>query len=136
MAATAVPTGRRSAIAYLLVVVGLIGLLVWSANRPDWEPVAVTEVAGEETGTQLSVTVRHSACPDGPRVEVDEETEVVVRIRAEQNVAGDCDDVGLTTTLQVELERPLGDRSIAGASGAPSCVVDGRATDRCHRAAG
>jgi hypothetical protein len=69
-------------------------------------------------------------------VEVDEETEVVVRIRAEQNVAGDCDDAGLTTTLQVELARPLGDRSIAGASGAPSCVVDGRATDRCHRAAG
>ncbi|MDY7103799.1 MAG: hypothetical protein S0880_21660 [Actinomycetota bacterium] len=133
MAATVVRSGRRSAVAYLLVVAGLIALLVWSANRPDWEPVAVEEVAGSETSAELSVTVRHMACPDGPRVEVVEETAAVVTLRAEQNEAGDCDATGLTTTFDVELARPLGDRAIVGLSGVAACVVDGDPTDRCYR---
>lgn len=118
---------------YLVVLVAALATQVWAINRPDWEPTAISAVRGDAGSTRLEVDVQHSRCPHGgPRVDVEEAGDVVV-LRARQDRQGDCDDIGLTTTIDVELRQPLDDRRIDPGTHREGirCDIDG-APDACQ----
>lgn len=130
-------SGRGLRIAVLVVLVAAIAYLMWDMTRPEWEPIPVMGVVAESDSDEIAVVVLHSECRRGPRVVV-EETDEVVRLQPEQDVSAGCDDVGITSQIDVELDAPLGDRTLelvrwAGAAGVadPTCEVDGQPDDRC-----
>lgn len=91
-------------------------------------------ISGESDGTVLEVVVAHAQCSGGdPRVRLDESDEEMVRVEADYDVSGDCDDVGLETLVLAELKVPLGERTIqANSMGRPlSCSLDGQPSDVC-----
>lgn len=57
-------------------------------------------------------------------------------LRAEQDVRGGCAYIGLTSVVTVELQAPLGQRSILfdpeDLSDSVVCVVDGELADQCR----
>ena len=119
------------------VVVGGFALLIWALNRPDWEPTPITSVAAESASPDVSVIVEHLQCGRSPRVDL-YETPDVVRLRAEQDRGGNCDDVAVMSDIEVRLDAILGGRAIeveeprgSGHSNAVRCVVDGAPDQRC-----
>jgi hypothetical protein len=101
---------RVRAGAVVVLCVAVAALLV-SVNRPTWEPRPIVAVDGERSEAELTVTVAHDRCRSKPRVRV-EESDAQVRLRAEQDVTGDCESIGLESTFVVELVESLGRRGL------------------------
>lgn len=103
---------RSTVIAY----VGLLGLLivgiVMLVNRPSWQTVAVEAVDASDDSAQVAVTVSHPRCAEEPRLAIVEEGPDLVQLRAEQDMAGDCEDIALRSTLAVTLAQELGIRTL------------------------
>lgn len=124
---------RRTAIVsiavLLVVVVGVVVLM----NRPNWENKTILSVAGSTDGRTLEVTVPHAACGGRPSVRTEESSDVVV-VRADYDESGSCDSVRLETTVDVDLDELLGERTIRVEHGSLSlkCTIDGSASDRCE----
>lgn len=118
-----------------LAVVGLaVALMAWSELRPNWEQRSIVAVEGAVNGHMLDVTVVHEDCGTGdPRVLVDESDPDVVLLTAEYNAGGNCDDVGLSTGVIVELREPLGEREVLinGAGPEVQCNIEGAEIARC-----
>ncbi|HEV2809066.1 MAG TPA: hypothetical protein VGV93_01545, partial [Acidimicrobiales bacterium] len=131
------PRGERLSpwvgILYAALVVGLeLGVIAF-LNRPDWELIHIERVEASAQDDVMAVTVLHASC-GGPRVLVVEETTEFVAVRADHDVRGGCQDIGLTTTIQVQLDTALGERNIhleGSESGGAICNVDGTEHDRC-----
>ena len=123
----------RTRVAYLVVVAVAVGALLSYVNRPDWQLIDITSVTGSVDSNLLDVTLVGGVCDSGPRVREVEGDRSEVVVRAEQNVRGDCDSVGITETLTLELDDTLGSRRLrledvrAGAR----CRVDGATTNPC-----
>lgn len=121
--------------------IALVGLLIlggawviYLSFRPDWQAHAVVAISGESDGTILEVVVAHAQCGGGdPRVHLDESNPETVRVEANYDVSGDCDDIGLETLVRAELEAPLGARTIqADSLGRPlACTLDGQPSEVC-----
>jgi len=118
--------------AIAVVIAGFIYLLV----QPRWTERTIAEVNGAIGSPTLEVTVNHNDCGNGgPRVRLTEQTAEAVVLRAEQNERGDCNDIGLTSVIAVELDAPLGERAILfepeDQSGSVVCLIDGATTQSC-----
>ncbi|MEM8618961.1 MAG: hypothetical protein AAGF73_04500 [Actinomycetota bacterium] len=101
----------RIEIAVVLTIFLAIGAFIYiQMTRPSWQPVWITAVVGDTSSRDLTVTVTHPRCRSAPRVNVETQTAWAVELWAEQNQAGSCDDVGLTTVVEVQLEDPLSNR--------------------------
>ena len=121
-------------ILYAALVVGLAVGMIAFLNRPDWELIQIERVEASTQDDVMAVTVVHASCGGGPRVRVVEETPEFLAVRADHDVRGGCDDIALTTTMQVQLDTALGERNIhleRSASGRVICNVDGTDEDRC-----
>lgn len=129
--------GRGIQIAALAIVGLGVVLFIWASNRPDWKPTLITEVTATSDSADLSVTVSHSQCRRDPRVQVVDESSEAVRLRAEQDQGGGCDDIGLSSEISVRLNTELGTRRVEleeppSSEGTNiSCVVDSQISDRC-----
>lgn len=115
-----------------VLIAGFIYLLV----QPHWTERSIAEVNGAIGSSTLEVTVNHIECGSGgPRVRVTEQSDEAVVLRAEQNERGDCNDIGLTSVIAVELDAPLGERAILfepeEQSGSVVCTIDGATTQSC-----
>ena len=118
--------------AIAVLIAGFIYLLV----QPRWVERTIAEVSGAIGSSTLEVTVNHNQCGNGgPRVRVTEQTAEAVVLRAEQNERGNCDDIGITSVISVELDAPLGERAILidpeEQSGSVVCTIDGATTQSC-----
>lgn len=131
--------GRRTrqpgAVLALVVIAIVIAGFVYALMQPRWSDRSISEVSGANDSSTLAVTVNHNQCGNGgPRVRVTQSAESVV-LHAEQNERGDCDDVGLTSVVTVDLEAPLGQRQIRfdpqQGSESMVCDIDGRAVNQC-----
>ena len=98
-------------ILYAALVVGLAVVVIAFLNRPNWELIHIQRVEASAQDDVMAVTVLHASC-GGPRVQVVEETREFVAVRADHDVRGGCRDIGLTTTIQVELDTALAERNI------------------------
>jgi hypothetical protein len=130
-------SGRGLRIAVLAIVVVGVGAFVWVTNRPEWVPTPIEGVVAASGSDAVTVTVFHGQCGRDPRVVVVEQTDAAVHFRAEQDEGGDCDSVGLTSQISVELDAELGARSIELERFRPvgrpeaACMVDGQPDGRC-----
>jgi hypothetical protein len=116
----------RAAIVAVLVGAVVVALIVM--NRPTWEARQIVLVEGERSSDELAVTVAHLRCRSDPRIRI-AETEEAVRLRAEQDVTGDCDAVGLESTSTVTVASPVGRRAVVvedvpGQPGSVRCNTD------------
>lgn len=107
----------------------------YAIDRPDWGPQPIVGISGAVDQESLEVTVVHGRCPSGdPVVRVDESA-TEVRIRAEQDVHGDCEDVELHTMIEVDLDQPLADRPLLveppREPHETDCAVTGRPDGAC-----
>jgi hypothetical protein len=117
--------------AVLLCITGLIVALVLTYQ--DWEPQPIIRIEASSTGTAVELTVAHGRCSDEElRPEVSEQSDANVTVRVEQDVSGDCEDIGLRSTYTVELDEPLGSRTITGDPWIGQCIIDGADSDRCR----
>lgn len=120
------------------IVVG-IGIAFWALGaRSDWEPRPIVAVSGPPDSSTLEVTVAHEFCGTGdPRVEVAAGRDTVV-LSAEFDIGdGNCDTVGLQTTVDVDLDSALGDRTVeAQLARDLDFNIVGVNSDRCVEAAG
>jgi hypothetical protein len=131
-------SGRTLRVVVFAIVVLGIASFVWATNRPEWVPTSIEGVVASSDSDEITVTVFHGICRRDPRVVVILESSSVVRLRAEQDEGGDCDSVGLTSEISVDLDAALDTKSIEveHARGRVdqadlSCVVDGQPADRC-----
>jgi hypothetical protein len=130
-------SGRGLRIAVLALFVVGVGAFVWATNRPEWETVHIEGIVASSDADEIDVIVAHGQCGRDPRVVVVEQSDDAVRLRAEQDVGGDCDSVGLTSEITVELDADLGAARIEVERFRPvgrpeaACVVDGEPDDRC-----
>jgi hypothetical protein len=124
----------RAAVAALLVGAVVVALI--AMNRPTWEARQIVLVEGARSSDQLSVTVAHPRCRSGPRLRVSE-SEDAVRLRAEQDVSGDCEAVGLESTSTVTLAGAIGRRAVVvedvpGQPGSVRCPSDDHDSILCR----
>jgi hypothetical protein len=128
----------RWAMATMVVfAIAAVALFVrWTTAPPSWEMITIGGVAAHSDSPVLEVRVHHSLCDHGPRVRIVDEDADVVRLIAEQG--GSCDDIGLTSTIDVELVSKLGTRLIEieqsayrSQLGPFECTVDDEPSDRC-----
>lgn len=131
--------GRWSRIILATAIVVGLGIVFWALGaRSDWEPRPIVGVSGSPESSTLEVTVAHEFCGTGdPRVEVVDRTDTVV-LSAEFDIGdGNCDSVGLQTTVDVDLDRALGDRAVeAQLARDLNCDIAGANSDRCVETAG
>ena len=122
----------RSAIA-IVTVISVVLLLGWLALRPNWQPRSIVGVEGAVDSQILDVTVAHEDCGTGnPRVSARESGNDSVVLVAEYNERGDCNDIGLESTVTVELARELGDRTVSVTIGREiDCEIAGRGGEPC-----
>lgn len=118
--------------AVLLAITALIVVVVLSYH--DWRPQPIDRVDATSTGTSIELTVSHNWCGEDLRASIRQQSDTNVTVRVEQDVSGDCEDIGLESTYTVELDEPLGDRTITGEPSIRTCVIDGGASDRCRSA--
>ena len=89
---------------------------------------------GAADSNVLEVGVEHGACATGsPRVDA-QESDDEVTLTAEYDVGrGGCDAALLVSTVTVQLEHDLGDRTVVAATlgGGFECDIDGRDDDPC-----
>lgn len=129
-------TRQRGAVLTLAAIALLIAGFIYLLVQPRWAERTIAEVNGAVVSSTLEVTVNHNECGNGgPRVRVTEQSDDAVVLRAEQNERGDCDDIGLTSVVTVELDAPLGERAILfdpeEQSGSVVCTIDGATTQSC-----
>lgn len=94
-------------------VVALVLGLGWLTMRPNWQPRPIVAVEGTVDSHILDVTVAHEDCATGdPRVHATEPNADQIVLSAEYNDDGDCNDVGLQTTVTVELAGEVGNRTV------------------------
>ena len=102
-------TGRIRLVASVTTVV-LIGLgsLLWLqlGEHQTWERVAVV------SETKLKVSYVGSECEDQRSVDVDEDNDSVTITITARSYASSCSDVGFLRTVNVSLDKPLGDRKL------------------------
>lgn len=117
-----------------------IVLLVVAAcgDSEDWTTTSISRVSGMTSSRTLSVTVEHSRCGDGGvRVRLSE-AEAQVELIPEQDRSGDCEDIGLSTDMEVDLADELAGRRIvvvqARPDASPECIIDGASSERCESA--
>lgn len=128
---------RQPGAVLALVVIGIaIAGFVYALNQPRWSDRSIAEVSGATDSSSLAVTVNHNQCGNGgPRVRVTQQSAESVVLHAEQNERGDCDGVGLTSVINVDLEAPLGQRQIQfdpqQGSDTVVCNIDSRAVSQC-----
>lgn len=122
----------RVRMGYVLVLAMAIAAGVWYTNRPVWELQNIVEVTGSVDSNVLDVTVVSGRCNGGPQLRLAEDVEQVT-LSAEQNVRGDCEAIGITEVLTVELAEPLGSRrlQIEDARNGVRCTIEGSATEAC-----
>lgn len=129
-------TRQRGAVltlaAFSVLIAGFIYLLV----QPLGTERTIAEVNGAIDSSTLEVTVNHNECGNGgPRVRVTEQSDEAVVLRAEQNERRDCDDIGATSVISVELDAPLDERAIMfepeEQSGSVVFTIDGATTQSC-----
>lgn len=122
----------RTRVAYLVVVAVAVGALLSYVSRPDWQLIDITSGVTVDSNL-LDVTLVGGVCDSGPRVREVEGDRGVVVVRAEQNVRGDCDSVGIAETLTLELDEPLGSRRLRleDARAGARCRVEGATTNPC-----
>lgn len=118
--------------AVILAITALIVVVVLSYD--DWEARPIDRVDATSTGTSIGLTVSHNWCGEDLRASVRQQSDTNVAVRIEQDVSGDCEDIGLESTYTVELDEPLGDRTITGEPSIRTCVIDGGESDRCRSA--
>lgn len=118
--------------AVLLAITALIVVVVLGDH--DWEAQPIDRVDATSTGTSIELTVSHNWCGEDLRASVRQQSDTNVTVRVEQDVSGDCEDIGLESTYAVELDEPLGDRTITGEPSISLCVIDDRESDRCRSA--
>jgi hypothetical protein len=94
----------------VVLFVAITAVLV-SVNRPTWEARRIVAVDGGRSRAELTVTVAHERCRNEPRIRV-EESDAQVQLRAEQDVTGDCESIGLESTFVVDLVESLGRRGL------------------------
>ena len=127
------PLSPWAAVLYGVLGVGLVLAFVGLLDRPDRERIRIERVEASTRDAVLSITVGHASC-GGPRVRVVEQTATSVVVRADHDTRGGCDSVGLTTTVTVQLDSVLGQRSIrleGSDSGPVACDIEGAPGDRC-----
>ena len=129
-------TRQRGAVLTLVAIAVLIAGFIYLLVQPRWTERTIAEVNGAIGSSNLEVTVNHNECGNGgPRVRVTEQTAEAVVLRAEQNERGDCNDIGLTSVITVELDAPPGERAILfdpeEQSDSVVCTIDGATTQSC-----
>lgn len=106
----------RSARNWLLVGMLLalpVLVAIWWFVVPNWHARGITSVVGSSESTALEVTVAHEDCGTGdPRVNVDEGPDVVALTAEYDEGRRGCNDEGRLTTVVVDLEEPVGNRTI------------------------
>lgn len=127
-------TTARVTLAVIVVVLAVAALAAMRLARSS-ELIHVSRVAAGSESTRISVTALHNQCQHDPQARIVEQTDQRVRIRIDRRrgLMGDCEDIGLTSTLEADLETVLGTRVIVveTASTGFECVIDGVASDRC-----
>lgn len=130
-----------STVLFVVLLLSLAAAIVFAFNRSQWETRQVQAVIARSDTASLQVVIAHSSCPgDGVRAHVTKETRDLVQLRAEHGISGDCDDIGLTTTVSLELDAPLGGRVIRVVQPAwtvdteqvMDCRIDEADSDRCR----
>jgi len=103
---------RRWAVVGAVVAV-LLAFAYWRLAMPNWQARAVTYVAGSSESAVLDVTVAHEDCGTGePRVNVSEDADTVALSAEYDEGRSGCNDIGQFTTIAVQLDEPLGNRTI------------------------
>lgn len=131
------PGRQRGAVLGLVLVAVLVAGFVYLAVQPQWAARSIAEVIGATDSSTLDVTVNHNRCGNGgPRVKVTRESADSIVLSAEQDERGDCDDIGLTSIVTVELDAVLGERAIRFQPeqqvGSVVCIIDGERSDLCR----
>ena len=105
-------SGRRWAVVGVLVALPTAATLWWFLV-PNWQARAVTSVVGDSESTTLDVTVAHEDCGTGdPRVNVSEDAGTLALSAEYDEGRRGCNDEGRLTVVSVELDEPLGNRTI------------------------
>lgn len=122
---------------WLGLIAVLVAGLVYLSVQPQWATRSIAEVNGATDSSTLEVTVNHNRCGNGgPRVNVTRQSADSIVLSAEQDERGDCDDIGLTSTVTVELDALLGQRAIRfqpeQQAGSVVCIIDGERSDLCR----
>jgi hypothetical protein len=107
------PSRQPGAVLALLVIAVLVIGIVYASLQPRWSERTIADVEGSTDSTILTVTVNHNDCGNGgPRVRIIRQTDDLVELHAEQDERSDCDDIGLTSVITVDLDAPLGERQL------------------------
>lgn len=134
-----IQTGWWSRLLAVAIVAG-IAIAFWALGaRSDWERRPIVAVSGSPESRTLEVTVAHEFCGTGdPRIEIVDGTDAVVLLAEfDIGVNGNCDSVGLKTTVDAELDRVLGDRAVEVQFARDlDCRILGADSDRCVVAVG
>lgn len=126
-------TRRRAPRTLALVVLGLVVVLlaVVSAVVADrtsrtharsWDLLSVAD------GSTVLIRYYGSSCPEDVRVAVDEDDDQVVLTVYQTVLGGSCDASAPSYEMEVELDRPVGDRTLV--DGAPDASWWARLLDR------
>lgn len=135
--AVAVTRSGRRWVAVAAVAAVLLAFAYWRLAMPNWQARAVTSVAGSSESTVLDVTVAHEDCGTGdPRVNVSEAAEVVALSAEYDEGRSGCNDIGQSTTISVELDQPLGNRTVEVRTLGRGVDSQGRGSARGFRAVG
>ncbi|MEZ5215333.1 MAG: hypothetical protein R2705_02040 [Ilumatobacteraceae bacterium] len=107
--------GSQVALAGLLLVLALVLYGGWSVlSVQTWVVAPTREVRGEAGSDRLVVTAERSACETEPlRLQIRRQDSTRVELRIEEYAPNDCADGVEPVDLQVDLDRPLGDRTVA-----------------------
>ncbi len=95
-------------VAVVISVVVALGFMAFRVANPwfgGWEAVAIGDIAARGDTSRLSVATGCRVGKDIELSETSEEVRLLLRVRGDHR--GDCN-----TYVEVELRRPLGDRSV------------------------
>jgi len=102
---------RVAGVVFAIAVAVAFYLLLRPDGGETTERVTIVEVQGDAASEVLTLVVEHARCEGDPRAHAEESGDVV-RLWADQEVGGGCDDVGLRSVLDVELEAPVGPKRV------------------------
>jgi hypothetical protein len=127
---------RWAIVVMLTLVVGALALVGPCVTAgPAWETARIDGVTASTSSRELSVLVGHASCNAGPRVRILREDADAVRIVAEQGT--DCEDIGLHSTVDIDLTSPLRARTVETQQSRYvterelDCTIDGERSSRC-----
>jgi hypothetical protein len=118
----------------VIIVLLAAGVLVIVRGSSNVELISVSRVEAQRDDVQIAITADHGQCMHDPQARVISQTDDTVVVRAEHDMVGDCEDIGLTSVLVAILDAPLGERTITietSSAGPIECVVDDAPSDRC-----